>query len=299
MYLYKAFSFNISSELEIPEFLPGEGVPDITILMGKVSDKLNNPTAKGLRYQIADGEFLLKVDNIARYYVEQGKKITIDPDIMATANDIRLFLLGSVFGALFHQRKLLPFHASSICYEGKAILFTGPTGIGKSTLAAAFRLKGFQTVSDDISLVVPDSIDGYTLVPGYPQVKLWEKSLKLLNQDCTGMEKIREKLNKYKLDVKSNFYGTESLKIKTIYLIATKRTEGTEITDLKGAEKFIELKDNIFRSKWVNDFKNQQVNFSLLSFLIQSCQIRKISRQKDIDCLDELVNLIMEDQQHG
>ena len=52
-------------------------------------------------------------------------------------SDVRVFLLGSCIGALLHQRGILVLHAGAIHTDKGAVLFTGPWGIGKSTLLAA------------------------------------------------------------------------------------------------------------------------------------------------------------------
>lgn len=52
---------------------------------------------------------------------------------------------------------LLLFHAASLEHEGRAVLFAGQTGTGKSTLAAALVLRGWRLLSDEFGLVTLDS----------------------------------------------------------------------------------------------------------------------------------------------
>ena len=49
-------------------------------------------------------EFLLKLDDIARFLVQHGEEILIQPAAESDEDGIRLFLLGSALGALLHQR---------------------------------------------------------------------------------------------------------------------------------------------------------------------------------------------------
>ena len=64
--------------------------------------------------------------------------------------DVRLFLLGSVWGALALQRGLLPLHASAVGRGRTVHAFTGPPGAGKSTLAAALAARGYPLFTDDM-----------------------------------------------------------------------------------------------------------------------------------------------------
>ena len=99
-------------------------------------------------------------------------------------NDVRLFLLGSVMGALLHQRGWLPLHGSAIRLpDGTAAIFMGPSGVGKSTLAAAFRRRGYAVAADDVSLIFTGADGSPLLQPAYPELKLWAEAAAKIGED--------------------------------------------------------------------------------------------------------------------
>lgn len=158
LFEYHAFGLDIRSEIQLPELSvsfasPGQSVGVIDVRYGHVPENLENPKASGVLFQAADGVFLLKMDSIARYMASNGKEIIVEPLPGSGEKDIRLFLLGSVFGALLHQRGALALHSSGIVTshgdEKKAVLFAGNSGIGKSTLAAALQQRGYPLLGDD------------------------------------------------------------------------------------------------------------------------------------------------------
>ena len=124
---YHIFGLNISSVIPLPArpvLHPQPGVtPDVTVEFGKTPDALANPKFNGARYQASPGEFLLRVDGVARYYVQDGCRIIITPETGAGADEILLFLMGSAIGALLHQRNVLVLHAGAIAVNGKASFF--------------------------------------------------------------------------------------------------------------------------------------------------------------------------------
>jgi len=67
--------------------------------------------------------------------------------------------MGSAMGALLHQRNILALHAGTIAVNGGSVIFCGPSGIGKSTLAAGFRRRGYPNVAgDDVFDLVDNAV---------------------------------------------------------------------------------------------------------------------------------------------
>lgn len=102
---------------------------------------------------------------------------------------MRLFLLGSAFGALLHQRGLLPLHANAVEIDGRAFAFMGPSGAGKSTLAAWFHRQGDSVIADDVC-VVGFGGDGRSFAaPGLPRLRLWAEALELMGGDSANYDR--------------------------------------------------------------------------------------------------------------
>ena len=112
---YTAHGLQIDSEILLPELLPGSNGPaDVRIRYAPVPTSLPDPLGEGGNFQAAQDKLLLVVWDVARYLVVKGQEILIEPFPNCPENGLRLFLLGSAFGALLHQRGLLVMHASAI-----------------------------------------------------------------------------------------------------------------------------------------------------------------------------------------
>jgi hypothetical protein len=132
--LYRAFGLTIASGLPLPELPEAAGEPDVEIVTGRVPSQLPGAVRRGVRFQVAPGELLLQVDGVARYLARGGAQIIVDRAADAPPESVRLFLLGSVFAALLHERGVLPLSASAIATQRGAAVFMGLSGTGKSAL---------------------------------------------------------------------------------------------------------------------------------------------------------------------
>jgi hypothetical protein len=132
----------------------------------------------------------MRVDGVATYYVQDGRCITIMPEAGAGDDDILIFLMGSAMGALLHQRNIFVLYASAIEVNGESVVFSGPSSIGKSTLAAGFHQRGYPFLADDLCAI--STVNGHpAVIPGFPRLKLWADVLKKLNTEKDKLKSIR------------------------------------------------------------------------------------------------------------
>jgi hypothetical protein len=268
-------------------------LPDVTIKRGVVPQSLDNPLFSGVRFQTSGQEFLLTVDKIARFYVINGNSITIDVFPYADISEVRLFLLGSAFGALIHQRGLLPFHGSSVKIGRSAIILSGHSGAGKSTLAAAFRQKGYLLLSDDVSVLSFSPEELPIVHPGYPQMKLWTDSILKLGDDPSSYSKIRQKIEKHNIPIKDSFWD-QPLPLSKIYILGSSNLEKIKLEPIKGIEKFNLLKTHTYRFNFVAGKPMQTNHFKSLDQLARNVEVLKLTRPSGKFFFDELISMILE-----
>lgn len=293
---YRAFGLTIRSCLPLPELLPADADTnvDVEILYRDVPTELPDALARGVRYQAAKDRLLLTVDGVARYLVEQGRRISIARDAAADDDDVRVFLLASVFGALLHQRQDLVLHGSAVEWKGEAVVFMGHSGVGKSTLASAFRKKGHPILTDDLCVIRP-ATDGRMLAhPGFPQTKLWLDSLKQLDVSPEGLRRIRNKLEKRAVPLGADFIG-RALPVKKIFLLRPHNHPDLELNPLTGPQKFAMLKNHTYRFGFLAAIEGKAGHFQHAMKLAQQVPVAVAIRPSGSFQLDDLVRLIDED----
>jgi hypothetical protein len=148
------------------------GAADVVVALGAAPAELAGPVVEGPNWVAAGDAFLLSVPTVARYLIVGGREIRIDLEPGVELADAQVYLLGTAFGILQHQRGRMVLHASAVAVGDKAALFAGPSGAGKSTLAAAFNRRGYPCVSDDVC-GIDFSSGGPVVLPDGRMLKLW------------------------------------------------------------------------------------------------------------------------------
>lgn len=292
---YHIFGLNIVSVIPLPA-LPilrpqRDATPDVIIAYGKTPVALANPQIKGVRFQAGPGEFLLRVDGVARYYVQDGRSITIMPEDDVGDDDVLIFLMGSAMGALLHQRKVLVLHAGAIAVNGGSVIITGPSGIGKSTLAAGFYQRGYAFLADDVCAIATTN-GRPAVIPGFPRLKLWADVLKKLKTDKNDLKSVRwgKDLEKYFLPLDS--IHDAPVPLKSVFVLETTNTDKMEITPLKGAEKIDPLIGNTYRMRFLQGLGGKKEHFQQCAAVAANAAVYRTVRPNKGFLLKELMDLL-------
>jgi hypothetical protein len=291
---YYLFGLTIASALPLPavavESVP---TPDVVIEYGATPEELTAPQVAGVRFQAAPGEFLLRVDNVARFYVQGGNRITITPVNGSQEADILSFLMGSATGALLQQRQVLVLHGSAIEVNGESVLFCGPSGVGKSTLAAGFHKRGYPFLADDLCAIGTHH-GRPSVIPGFPRLKLWADSLKRLDTAHDDLERVRwgTDLQKYFLPAENS--RENPVPVRAVFILSTSNKDHLELTSLTGSEKIEPLIRNSYRMRFLEGLGGKNAHFKQCAAIAAAADVCRVVRPLQGFMLDELMDLLAE-----
>lgn len=136
-------------------------------------DRLENCVMEWPVMQLNRDAFLFTTPRGTRFHYARGKGIAIAQGDDGSTEETDLFYNGTVYGAVAWLNGLVPLHASSVVMGGRIVAFTGDSGEGKSTLAAALGRYGFAHRSDDV-LLLQFVDDGILAWPDRNRIKLCE-----------------------------------------------------------------------------------------------------------------------------
>ena len=285
--MYTAFGLNIESEIELPELLTSEGPADITITLGSVPERIQNPSETTPWFEIGQGLFLLRVDTIAKYFVENGTTIIIEPDDQADMQDVRLFLLNTVIAALLIQRGYIALHGAAGIINGKAVAIVGDSGMGKSSLAMLFYDHGYDLLNDAICAIKVREGKAY-VYPGIPQLNVWNDTLLRTNKDVNHYQPIRQGLEKYGFRIEKQFSRQEA---ELSAIIQMNRFNDTivSLNPKTGGKKFERLMKNSFFSEAIPDKKQHFYQCKVISDSVRFYDLEYNPKMNQIDSAFDVI----------
>ena len=119
------------------------------------------------------GGFLLRFPDRADFTIAMEiSKVTCVPVPGASQQMITALYLNQVVPLMMNHAGTLVLHAAAINDRGRALAFAGPSGRGKSTLAASFAKAGYPFLTDD-GLMLEPAGTGFRAKPSHASVRLW------------------------------------------------------------------------------------------------------------------------------
>lgn len=298
-YYYKLYGLNIKSDFYLEELSHSEHKSldniDVNIICGKCPKTLDNIKVSNYYYTVCENEAMFSPDECGTFYIKDGNTIIIEPIDNCNYQHLKAYLFSRSFAILMFQRNTVALHGSSIIFGDKAYAFCGHSGAGKSSLSAALTLKGYNLLSDDLSVLAFDKNNKPLIHSGFSHNKLCEDTMKHFNISSENLVKVDNFANKYAIPSLKTFVNTTfPLSVLIELNIDYKNTydNNVHLEEIHGQEKLQIVFRNIFRYQLLDDvgFKPQYLKQCLN--IVKNIRIFKLTRPDKLFTLDKQIELI-------
>jgi hypothetical protein len=238
------------------------------------------------RFNVEPGRFRLDVAGVARYSVEDGRRIEIDPLPESPAEKIRLFLMGSAIGALLYQRGLFPLHGSAVETRWGAMIFVGFRGAGKSTLAAEFYRRGYRLLCDDVCAIDKSPL-GPRVLPALPHLRLCADAYERIGRPAGA----RFDVDKYVLPLGES-YCPVARPLTAVHILAEHDEELPQFERMRGLERVRSLLQNLYRPQYLTGQGAFRDLMRMAATIAEKSTVATISRRKDTRSVGDLVSFL-------
>ena len=238
---YLCCGLRVRSIVGLPwEEVAPEGDAQVTVKAGVIES-----AARAEAEALFEGtDLILDVPGVGRFRATGGSEVVIDAEPAAREADVLLYLCGSVFGAIWLQRGLLPLHGSTVSNAIGSVAFIGPSGAGKSSLAAHLAEAGWTVVADDVSVIRPLG-EGFGVWAGSRRVKLARDALASIDLDVQSLPHVGGTRDKYHLTLRPEGSSLEMVPLRRIYLlsgwgdaVAAEAASGLDAIDIVGGHTY-------------------------------------------------------------
>ncbi len=296
MFRYVVSGLVVDSDSALPGLVEGPSnaaEPDVRIGRRDVPHTIGAAAHSiGPTWELDGSRFLLCIPDVARFLLSNGREIAFELLGDTTDADVAIFLIGTVFGALLHQRRQIVLHASAVRVGDKAALFCGASGAGKSTIAAALGRLGYPLINDDFCAITVDGAGNVLVQSDGRKLKLWANSIEKLDLAARRGDPVRTCLQKYYVDPEGAH--CEPLPLGVIYVLREPQgldKPGIERLDLVDAA--IVLRQNAYRPTLVRRMQQNDEYFRATLAISSNASIFHLTRAKDFEKMADVLGWLV------
>lgn len=293
---YHACGLCVLSDIALPSLLDAVGEDDraeVEIAHAPVPETLEEPLLRsGPNWELAPARFLLRVPPVGRFLIEEGARVYYQPANGKLPEDLAAFLTGSVMGLLLHLRGALVIHGSAVAVDGRAAIFCGASGVGKSSLVAALGRRGYPMASDDLSTLALDGLHNMTLWPDGRKHKLWAQAINALDLTDRQGDGVRQQIHKFHVEPVA--VTTAPLPVGWIYELGEDRGDPqVRIERASLPDAAVLMRRNAFRAKIMWELDQKDAYFLAAVRIARTGGFYHIKRPLDFSRMDELLDQLV------
>lgn len=306
---YQIYNLCVESDVAltgVPE-LPSSFSPDLVARIGGLSlDPHTHPSFPAQCDSYSKSEWWVFAPSATHilfncyagaFEIIDGNRINIMPDPDATPEKIRTFLMGSALGAAQIQRGRIPLHGGAIVVDNKAMVLTGKSGIGKSTLTNAFVEKGYSFLTDDVAAVRVDLDGTPKVIPSFPLRKLCQDACIHFGYD-PGALAIADQSRAKHIIADSERWSRHRKPLGWLVEICPAEPEaGFAVQRVTGHAKLFFLMDALYRRGFHLEMGIAPADMKKLLTIASSVEMLRVYRPHNPELTDALTDFILEQVQ--
>lgn len=288
---YSVFGIHIFSEMELKALMPlesGEEGQKIIIKWAKVvKPKADLPNTKYAKNTIINPSFFyLILENVAQFHLTKKDENTLQIEIdLLDENEKEMmftWLYGSLITAALMMLNHFALHASGVLVNDKVHIFCGESGIGKSTIAAQLRAKGYPLFTDDKCVLKWNEVNKEFLAqPSLQIIRLWKDATDKIEDVSFLNDKtaVTGRVEKYQYQLEDETISQSPKVLAQINIITeVEASEALSIDQLSGMEKLNYLIEQTHRKGYIKHLGKTKIHWNFLSQLVNEVPVNIIYR---------------------
>lgn len=303
LFHHRYAGLRLASSLSLPELpcLPTEGDADFVIetfdstvipATGSIDWQHDFTDSRGAHafrcFRVGDA-YGFDFPTIAQAWVTADNRIALSRGFESSLESLRHILLDQVLPRVLAQRGHLVMHGAAVhTAQGRTLLMIGDSGMGKSTLAAAFAGAGAQVLSDD-GVLLDFAGEGVRAIACYSGLRLWPDSLTTVMAEraaeSTPMSHYNDKRRLMQPTASDAQYGIDAV------LLLQRREEGIRFAPVAAQAACMALVANAFQLD-LGDHDNLRRLLARAADAARRIPVLSLAYPRDYGLLPEVVRRI-------
>ena len=248
-------------------------------------------------WKIAGGAYLYITywDGMKFWLNPEGSAVWAKWPETSSLEDAATFLLGPVLGFLLRLRGITCLHASAVVLDGRAVVFVGDAGAGKSTTAAAFARRGHPVLSDDVVALV-EREGAFHVLPAYGYLSLWADSVTMLYGPEKKLPSFSSNWDKRMLSFAEDGlrFEEKSMPLGAIFILGERTSEPAApfFERLSPQESLVSLVANSYATGLL-DTEMRAREFALFGRILAAVPVRRVRPHQDPARIESLCDVIL------